>query len=136
MDASRREIRVRGYDARMVIPLSWDQGEVTECAFVTRAFDRENPVDQLQMHVRGVFGYQIRTVCFDQGGERVCPEGVLDTFDTYSRFPTFAIVRPANENTLGDPFPHRVGALQCQVCERVPGDAIDGPVGHRCSAKG
>ena len=33
-------MRVRRYDARMAVPLTWDEEGVTECAFVTRAFWR------------------------------------------------------------------------------------------------
>ncbi len=53
MDANAGKVRVRHYDARMVVPLTWDEEGVTECAFVTRAFYRGRAVDQLQMHLRG-----------------------------------------------------------------------------------
>ncbi len=53
IDAGNRDIRIRRYDARMVIPLSWDEERVTECAFVTRAYYRGQAVDQLQMHLLG-----------------------------------------------------------------------------------
>lgn len=33
-------VRVRRYDARMVIPLTWDEHDVKECAFVTRVLWR------------------------------------------------------------------------------------------------
>jgi hypothetical protein len=36
----------------MVIPLSWDEDGISECAFVTRAFYRGKAVDQLQMHLQ------------------------------------------------------------------------------------
>lgn len=53
VDASAQEVRVRRYDARMVVPLTWDEEGVTECAFVTRAFWRGQAVDQVQLHLRG-----------------------------------------------------------------------------------
>ena len=53
VDLGTRKARARHYDARMVIPLTWDEDGVTECAFVTRAFYRGKAVDQLQMHLRG-----------------------------------------------------------------------------------
>ena len=40
VDADAGSVRIRHYDARMVIPLTWDEEGVTECAFVTRAFWR------------------------------------------------------------------------------------------------
>ncbi|MBQ9000999.1 MAG: hypothetical protein IJ087_04015, partial [Eggerthellaceae bacterium] len=53
VDADAGKVRVRHYDARMVLPLTWDEEGVSECAFVTRAFYRGQAVDQLQMHLRG-----------------------------------------------------------------------------------
>ena len=53
IDAGRKDVRIRRYDARMVIPLSWDEERVTECAFVTWALYRGQAVDQLQMHLLG-----------------------------------------------------------------------------------
>lgn len=52
-DIGRKKIKIRHFDARMVVPLTWDAEGVTECAFVTRAYYRGKPVDQLQMHVIG-----------------------------------------------------------------------------------
>lgn len=107
MDTARREVRVRHYDARMVVPLSWDAEGVRECAFVTRAFDRGRALDQLQMHLVGAGGtYRIRTVCFDAEGSVVAPAGVLDEVDTGSTVPTFGIVRPAVPNTRVDCSPY------------------------------
>lgn len=56
VDAGAGEVRVRRYDARMVVPLTWDEEGVTECAFVTRAFWRGRAVDQVQLHLRDAGG--------------------------------------------------------------------------------
>lgn len=131
VDLGRRRVRIRHYDARMVIPLTWDEGEVTECAFVTRAFYRGKAVDQLQMHliggadtkamfatcspqegagglaaVGGEGTYRIVTVCFDQGGNQITPVGVVPSYDTGSAYSTFAIVKPAVANTRVDMSPY------------------------------
>lgn len=174
VDADAQKVRVRHYDARMVIPLSWDEDGVAECAFVTRAFYRGKAVDQLQMHLRGGFGlngpfpshpygnasssspshgnvgraslsqpsnasprkrsgsspsassqgiadaalsqpfpshgnegtYRIVTVCFDEAGNVIEPTGVCAEYDTGSPFPTFAIVKPAIDNTRVDMSPY------------------------------
>ena len=52
IDPDAGNVRIRRYDARMIVPLSWDEEGVTECAFVTRAFYRGKAVDQLQLHLR------------------------------------------------------------------------------------
>lgn len=107
MDADRGAIKIRHYDARMVVPLSWDAEGVRECAFVTRAFRNGEPVDQLQMHVQGPDGaYEIRTQCFDGNGDPVEVEGVAPAVPTGSPYPTFGIVRPAVPNTRADFSPY------------------------------
>ncbi len=57
IDLGKKKVRIRHYDARMVIPLSWDEDGVTECAFVTRAYYRGKAIDQLQMHLKGGMGF-------------------------------------------------------------------------------
>ncbi|KUH59399.1 hypothetical protein AUL39_03530 [Tractidigestivibacter scatoligenes] len=107
LDVGRRLVRVRHYDARMVVPLSWDAEGVRECAFVTRCFSRGALLDQLQMHVLGPAGtYHIRTVCFDKDGREVSVPNVAPEVETGSLFPTFGIVRPAVPNTRVDFSPY------------------------------
>ena len=107
MDVGRRLVRVRHYDARMVVPLSWDAEGVRECAFVTRCFSRGALLDQLQMHVVGDDGaYRIRTVRFDADGRVVSVPGVAEEVGTGSTVPTFGIVRPAVPNTRVDFSPY------------------------------
>ena len=135
MDLDRKKVRIRHYDARMGIPLTWDEDGVTECAFVTRAFYRGKAVDQLQMHLRGGAGfsadpsqsspstsshgisnglltmndeetYKIVTVCFDHEGNELSPVGVAPVYDTGCAFPTFGIVKPAVTNTRVDMSPY------------------------------
>lgn len=56
VDAGSREVRVRRYDTRMVIPSTRDEEGVAGCAFATRTFWRGRAVDQLQLHLRGAGG--------------------------------------------------------------------------------
>ncbi len=97
-------IRVRRYDARMAVPLSWDDDGVTECAFCTRAFSKGKPVTQLQMHVLEEGTYRIRTRLWLESQE-VFDDGILADFDTKSPYPTFCVFSPAIDNTLVDSSP-------------------------------
>ena len=107
MDVGHRLARVRHYDARMVVPLSWDAEGVRECAFVTRCFSRGALLDQLQMHVvGGGRTYRIRTACFDGDGREVAVPGVTADVATGCASPTFGIVRPAVPNTRVDFSPY------------------------------
>ncbi len=99
-------VRVRHYDARMVVPLAWDSEGVRECAFVTRAFWRGEPLDQVQAHVLGPEGYEVRTRCLDRDGREVAVPGVAQVVRTGSELPTFGIVRPAVPNTRVDFSPY------------------------------
>lgn len=135
LDLGKRRVRIRHYDARMVIPLTWDEDGISECAFVTRAFYRGKAVDQLQMHLRGDVGpfsrergpeggasraggslgdgsanesetYRIVTVFFDKDSNEVAPVGVSPLYDTGCPCPTFGIVKPAVTNTRVDMSPY------------------------------
>ena len=107
MDTGASRLKVRHYDARMVVPLTWDAEGVTECAFVTRAYSRGQAIDQLQMHLIGNGGmYRIETVCFDSNGNRVEVPGVAQSVMTGSSLPTFGIIKPAVPNTRVDCSPY------------------------------
>ena len=51
-------------------------------------------------------GYRIVTVCFDEHGNEVAPAGVCPVYETGSPYPTFAIVKPAVDNTRVDMSPY------------------------------
>ncbi|MEG1247054.1 MAG: hypothetical protein RSD15_11705, partial [Gordonibacter sp.] len=102
-------IKVRKYDARMVIPLSWDVEGVGECAFATQATVHGKRADQLAMHVfdPATGTYHILTKLW-LDGVAVEPEkhGCISDFDTEVPVKTFGIVRPGIENTVDDLSPY------------------------------
>ena len=106
VDADSGKVRIRHYDARMVVPLTWNEEGATERAFATRAFYRGRAIDQLQLHLRGANGFRIETVCFGEQGNEVVPVDVCPVYETESELPTFAIVRPAVDNTRVDMSPY------------------------------
>lgn len=97
-------IRARRYDARMVLPLSWDDEQVAECAFCTSATSGGRAVTQLQAHLLDREGgtYHVVTRLFREDGTEVRDPSVIADFDTRSDRPTFAILRPAIDNTYSD----------------------------------
>lgn len=96
-------VRARRFDARMVVPLSWDDEGVSECAFCTQSTLHGRKVDVLQMHVldASTGTYHVRTRMFGEGGE-VTDDGTIADFDTGSRLPTFAVMRPNIDNVYAD----------------------------------
>ena len=108
-------LQVRRFDARMVVPLSWDDDGVSEVALCTRVWHAGKPYDQVQMHVLSFDGYHITTACFDENGDEVQLEGVLPDLPTHSFDPWFAIVRPAIDNDLVDMSPYGVSVYKDAV---------------------
>ena len=54
----------------------------------------------------GGVSYEIITVCFDEDGGVIEPDGVCSEYDTGCPFPTFTLVKPAIENTRVDMSPY------------------------------
>ncbi len=92
-------VKVEGYDAQQVLPLTWSATECAQCAFVTRVELGGRDYDQCQAHVLLDGTYHILTQLFDVKSHRmVFPDGVTSDLDTRSPFKTFALVRPAVPN--------------------------------------
>lgn len=102
-------VHVRRYDAKMVVPLTWDEDGTTECAFCTRVTAKGKQAVQLQMHVMdaetGI--YHIRTKVW-RDGEPLDPAtiGIIEDFDTGCATPTFCLLSPAIDNTVQDTSPY------------------------------
>lgn len=107
IDPAAGRMQVRRYDANQVVPLSWDDDGVSECAFCTAAYLGGRRVDQLQMHLRAADGYHIVTTVWDaKEGKEIAPEGIEPDFATGCPTPTFAVVKPAIANTCVDLSPY------------------------------
>ena len=102
-------IRVRRYDAKMVVPLTWDEDGTAECAFCTRVTVKGKQAVQLQMHV--VDGetrtYHVVTRVW-RDGKPMDPAalGIIEDFDTRCAEPTFCLLSPAIDNTAQDTSPY------------------------------
>lgn len=112
-------IRVRRYDAKMTLPLTWDEDGTTECAFCTRVTIKGKQAVQLQMHM--IDGetrtYHIVTKVW-RDGKPQSPEalGIIEDFDTGCAMRTFCLLSPAIDNTVQDTSPYGVSVFN---------DAID-----------
>lgn len=112
-------IRVRRYDAKMVLPLTWDEDGTSECAFCTRVTAKGKQAVQLQMHVMDAETgtYHIRTKVW-RDGKPLDPAslGIIEDFDTRCAERTFCLLSPAIDNTVQDTSPYGVSVFH---------DAID-----------
>lgn len=116
-----RKVRARTYDARAILPLSWDVDDCSECAFATRVSVRSKELIQLQAHVIDDDGnYHIVTRIFDlKNDKEVALDGIITDYNTGVSVPTFALIRPAIENIHADIsamgtsiFDDAIGAIQ------------------------
>lgn len=90
VDPDRKKVSVRHYDARMVIPLTWDEDGVSFSA-ASSSSSKSSPEQSdglLDMESDGT--YRIVTVCFDHEGNELSPVGVAPVFDTGCPFPPSA----------------------------------------------
>ena len=108
LDLDKGMMQVRRYDARMIIPLSWDDDGVSECAFCTKVVSAGKEYDQCQIHEHDAETntYHIITRLFNKAGEAVAIDGIVEDFDTKCPTPTFSIVKPAIENMYVDLSPY------------------------------
>ena len=107
-------IRVRRYDAKMVVPLTWDEDGTKECAFCTRVTVKGKAAVQLQMHLldHETWTYHIHTRVWRDGKEESADGlGIIEDFDTGCRTPTFCLLSPAIDNTVQDTSPYGVSVF-------------------------
>lgn len=119
--------------ADMIYPLSWDNGEITECAFGTEKIIDGKEVIYLQIHRLGneedgenpdEYYIENRYVDKKEGEETEIPEDLVELVETGSVRPLFQIVTPniCNNVDLGSPLGISVYAnaiYQLKGCDLV-----------------
>lgn len=87
--------------AGMIYPLSWDNGEITECAFASERKKGKEKYVYLNIHRLNENGngtYVIENLMFRRNGGLLTlvdlPEGVIPIVETGSDIPRFQIIRP------------------------------------------
>lgn len=115
-------VRLRRYDARQILPLSWDEDGCSECAFASEVIVRGARYSQLQLHELDAETGTYHVLTRLWRGDREADAGtlgILPEYDTGISIPTFALVRPAIDNVYSDGsamgqsvFADAVGAIQ------------------------
>ena len=111
-------IRVRRYDAKMTIPLTWDEDGTSECAFCTRVTVKGKQAVQLQIHALdgGTGTYHVITKVWCEGKPVSADAlGIIEDFDTGCASPTFCLLSPAIDNTVQDTSPYGVSVFEDAV---------------------
>lgn len=100
------------FDARQIIPLTYDEDRCTECAFTSEAIVRGSKYSQLQVHRLNDDGtYRIETYFFDKNNKLAMLQGIAPAIETHSTVPLFALARPGLENTYADYSPFGVSVF-------------------------
>ena len=90
--------------ADQIIPLTFDNGEVINCAFVSKTKKKINgqvkTLDYMELHELEDMGYQITNKYFDETGAEIEIEGVLKTYNTLSQKPLFNLKKLEKENPI------------------------------------
>lgn len=114
------KVRPMRYDARSIIPLSWEADDCIDCAFLANVYIHGKKCTQIEVHQRGNNGnYQIYCGFFDDTGKQFVPAGYLDgdtSVNTKQPYPTFSLIRLAFDNPYWDYSPMGVALFH---------DAID-----------
>ncbi len=99
--------------ADMIYPISWENGEITECAFGSVKTVGNVPCLYVQLHVKEDGKYVIKNRLFDKKTKKEIPlpEGVLPVFYTESRLPLFQIVMPNIVNSASPDSPMGVSVF-------------------------
>ena len=119
LDMTDAKIRVDVVDVDNIYPLSWNNREVTECAFASVHYYKGDKYVVLSVHLKDGDNYKIKNHLFkDSNGnltEIVNEDNTLKEFNTKSNVKWFSIFKPLLTNNLfsSSPFgiPHYANAL-------------------------
>lgn len=94
-------------DPRRIWPLSWEQGSVTECAFVSTSYDRHvGKVLFITLHLLENDVYVVHNHLFTENGQALpLPPGMLAKWTANSPVPTFQIYKPNIVNNFEEDSP-------------------------------
>ena len=98
------EVRIDYVRAGMIYPLTWNNGEITECAFATEHQEGQEKRIQLGIHRLERGKYVVENHLFRRTGDQLTeiplPEGVEEVWRTGLSEPVFQIIRPNIANNL------------------------------------
>ena len=86
--------------AKNIIPLTIENGDIKEVAFVSDSHIKGKKVDYIELHQLTNEGYKISNIYLDENGKEVSKEGVLGEYETKSFIPMFSILEPPKQNSI------------------------------------
>lgn len=97
------KVKPMRYDARSIIPLSWEVDECIDCAFLSNVYFNGKKCTQIEVHRKDPEDGNYRIFCafFNEKDEMFTPPGHLDSktsVNTKQSHPTFSLIRLAFDN--------------------------------------
>ena len=134
IDVTNSKIKLEFVEAKKIIPLTWENEIVRECAFVTVKYKKGQTYIYIAMHILNEQGnYVIKNYMFKgkynsfvKANEEE-KEGFINKFDTKSNIPWFAIITPniCNNIDTESPFGISVYANSIDILKSLD-NAYDG----------
>lgn len=110
-------------DPYMIWPISWDNNQVTECAFIKLFFAKDGPYFIVSEHLLDKDqNYYIRNSCFTGNGQpRPLPPGIEKLWTKNAPYKMFQIIKPniANNFNEGNPMGISVYANLIDVLKTI-----------------
>lgn len=106
IDVTDAKTKIEFIQADKIYPLSWENGKVTECAFVATKTEKGKNYTYISMHTKNEKGnYIIKNFKFESTtngklGNRVEDNRITEEFDTKSNIPWFALLKPNIANNI------------------------------------
>ena len=112
LDVSNARIKLEFVECKKIIPLTWENEKIIECAFVTTKYKKGQTYIYIAMHVLNKEkNYVIKNYMFKgkyssfvEANEEE-KEGFISEFDTLSNIPWFAIITPNICNNIDSETP-------------------------------
>ena len=112
IDVTNSKIKLEFVEAKKIIPLTWENGIIKECAFVTVKYKKGQTYIYVAMHVLNESGnYVIKNYMFKGKynsfveANKEEKEGFIDQFDTKNNIPWFSIIEPNICNNIDSESP-------------------------------
>lgn len=107
--SDKTEPKIEFVEAEKIYPLTWDNEEVKECAFVNYKTEKGQKYIYISMHILNEKGnYIIKNYKYRYDNKQLNPaedDGLLEEFDTENNIAWFTIIRPNICNNLEDDSP-------------------------------
>lgn len=119
IDVTNAKVGIQFVTAKKIYPLSWENGEIKECAFVTYKNKKGVNYVYIAMHIINEKGnYEIQNYKFKAENKNLVEvngednnEGFINTFDTKSNVPWFSIFKPNICNNIDSDTPFGISVF-------------------------